>query len=109
MRGRSEAFLQSINRICCSKCLEKPASVEGSERRTIIARAKRWAQGVRTTIQRPLQLPSMDKMRPKDGGAGPRMTPCWVGSGMTVFVSGVKEQLGLAEKREAIEDMYRRV
>lgn len=40
------------------------------------------------TIQKPLQLPSMDKMRPKDGGVGPRMTPCWVSSWMTVSVSG---------------------
>lgn len=36
MRGRSEAFLQSIIRICCGKYLEKPASVEASERRTIM-------------------------------------------------------------------------
>ena len=68
--------------------------------------------GVRTIIQWPLQLPSMDKMRPKDGGAGPRMTPCWVGSWMTVFVFRVGEQREPAERNEAIQFekcMYRRV
>lgn len=101
MRGRSTAFLRSITWMCCSECVEKPVRVEAPERRAIVARAKRG--GGRRTIQGPLQLPSMDKMRPKDGGAGPRMTPCWVGSWMTVSVSGVGERSGLAGKREAIQ------
>lgn len=70
MRGSSGAFLQSIGWVCCSKCLEKPASVEVPERRTIVARVKWWAQEFERQFKGPSNCQAWIKCGRRMGALG---------------------------------------
>lgn len=78
----------------------------------MVARVKWWAQEFERQFKGPSNCQAWIKCGRRMGGAGPRMTPCWVGSWMTVFVSrggGTAVACRVGGSNTVEKYMYRRV